>query len=223
MIFTSLPLLSAIKKDVLPASLLSNVICNFSCHCDSRYVGRTSQRLQDRIRQHVPKFIRTGQIQNSRNIFTHSGKSAIPVMFGESAIGQHLLDKPICAKNYCDKKFTILSFGLSSFHLSALEAVNSKSCKPNLCHQKEFIYNFKLLRSLHIVTLFSYNQSSPSSFISKSIEFFFSSFQRLSPNECRTKSLEMSFLLAIFKFCKTNHLFKIVKKIFQKRDVLEKK
>ena len=41
----------------------------------------------------------------------------------------------------------------------------------------------------------------------KSIKFFFPSFRRLSPNECLTKSLEMSFLLAIFKFCTTNHWF----------------
>ena len=40
--FTSRPLLPAIEKNVLPASLLSNVVYNFSCHCDSRYVGRTS-------------------------------------------------------------------------------------------------------------------------------------------------------------------------------------
>ena len=38
-------LLSAIKKDVLPTLLLSNVVNNFSCHCDSQYVGRTSQQL----------------------------------------------------------------------------------------------------------------------------------------------------------------------------------
>ena len=127
-IFTSRPLLSAIKKDVLPASLLSNVVYNFSCHCDSPYVGHTSQRLQNRIRQHMPKFIRTGQISNSRNICTRSGKSSTPVMFSDSAIGQYLLDNPICTKNYSDEKFTILSFGRSSFHLrvslvSPLEAV----------------------------------------------------------------------------------------------------
>ena len=46
-IFRSRPLLPAIKNDVLPVSLLSNVVYNFSCHCDSRYVGHTSQRLQD--------------------------------------------------------------------------------------------------------------------------------------------------------------------------------
>ena len=120
------PTSSGIKKDVLPASLLSNTVCNFSCHCDSRYVGRTSQQLQDRICQHIPKFIRTGQIPNSRNIFTRSGKSSTPVMFSESAIGQHLLDIPIYAKNYSNKKFTILSFGRWSFHLAALETIYIK-------------------------------------------------------------------------------------------------
>ena len=99
LIFTSFPFLLAIKKDALPASLLSNVVYNFLCHCYSRYVGRTSQRLQDRICQRVLKFIRTGQIQISSNISTRSGNSLTPVMFRESAIGQHLLDDPICAKN----------------------------------------------------------------------------------------------------------------------------
>ena len=87
-IFTSRPLLPAIKKDVWPASLLSNVVYNFSCHCNSQYVGRISQRLQDRIRQHVPKLIKTGQIPNYCNISTRSGKSSTPVMFRKSAIGR---------------------------------------------------------------------------------------------------------------------------------------
>ena len=34
-IFTTQPLLPAIKKDVLPALLLSNVVYNFLCHCNS--------------------------------------------------------------------------------------------------------------------------------------------------------------------------------------------
>ena len=67
-------------------------------------------------------------------------------MFSVSAIGQHLLDNPMCAKNYSDKKFTILLSDRSSFSLPALKAVYIKSCKPNLCRQKEFVYNLKLLR-----------------------------------------------------------------------------
>ena len=129
MFFTSCPLLPAIKKYVLPASLLNNVVYNFSCHCNSRYVGRTSQRLQEQIRQHVPKFIRIGQIPNSRNISTRSGKSSTPVKFSKSTIGQQLvLDSHMCAMNYSDEKFSILYFGRSSFHLCVLEAVYIKSC-----------------------------------------------------------------------------------------------
>ena len=58
-VYSTNELLSATNKYVLPALQKSNVIYQFSCHCDSRYVGRTSQRLQDRIKQHVPKSIRS--------------------------------------------------------------------------------------------------------------------------------------------------------------------
>ena len=48
-VYSTNELLPDTNKDVLPALQKSNVIYQFSCHCDSRYVGRTSQRLQDRI------------------------------------------------------------------------------------------------------------------------------------------------------------------------------
>ena len=35
------------------------------CHCDCRYVGRTTQRLQDRINQHIPKVLEPDT--NNRN------------------------------------------------------------------------------------------------------------------------------------------------------------
>jgi len=46
------------KESVLLAFQQSNLMYH-SCHCNSRYVGRTSQRLQDRIKQHIPKSIRS--------------------------------------------------------------------------------------------------------------------------------------------------------------------
>ena len=55
-VFTTRQLLSPTKKDVLPSHHCSNLVYLFVCHCDSRYVGRTSQRLQERIKQHIPKF-----------------------------------------------------------------------------------------------------------------------------------------------------------------------
>ena len=58
LIFSSQCMLPAAKKDVLPANQRSMVIYEYVCHCDSRYVGRTTQRLQERIKQHVPTAIR---------------------------------------------------------------------------------------------------------------------------------------------------------------------
>ena len=70
-------LLPVAIKDVLPALQNSNVIYQFSCHCDSRYVGRTSQRLQDRIKQHVPKSIRYGT--SSPNVIFQFANANIPL------------------------------------------------------------------------------------------------------------------------------------------------
>ena len=58
LIFSSQCMLPAAKKDVLPANHRSMVIYEYVCHCDSWYVGRTTQRLQERIKQHVLKEIR---------------------------------------------------------------------------------------------------------------------------------------------------------------------
>ena len=71
-------LLSATNKDILSALQKSIVIYQFSCHCDSRYVGRTSQRLQDRIKQHVPKSIRSCSFCQKRDCFLHVGANLPP-------------------------------------------------------------------------------------------------------------------------------------------------
>ncbi|MEC8569013.1 MAG: reverse transcriptase domain-containing protein, partial [Pseudomonadota bacterium] len=50
--------LSAIFKDVSPIHEKNNTIYHFKCHCDSEYIGRTSQRLHQRRDEHVPNNIR---------------------------------------------------------------------------------------------------------------------------------------------------------------------
>ena len=52
-----------------------------------------------------------------------------------SAIGQHLLQNPICALEYNDNKFSILARGRTSFPLSTLEATCIKTSKP-ICANK---------------------------------------------------------------------------------------
>ena len=43
-----------ISKKV-PVLLKSSAIYEYKCHCDSRYIGKTSHRLEDPIKQHIPK------------------------------------------------------------------------------------------------------------------------------------------------------------------------
>ena len=120
-------------------------IYQFLCHCDSRYVGRTSQRLEERIKQHVHGSIANPPASVNRQSLSRSCKTNTrPQQFHESAIGQHLLDNAQCALHYSNEKFSILARSRFSFHLSALEATFIESLNPLLCKQKEFVYSLKI-------------------------------------------------------------------------------
>ena len=148
-VYSTNELLSATNKDVLPALQKSNVIYQFSCHCDSRYVGRTFHRLQDKIKQHVPKSIRSCSSSQKRLLPARRCKSSTQTntqsLASDSAIGLHLLQNPTCAQHYDDSRFSILAQGRSPFHLSALEATFVKTSNPALCRQKEFVYSLKIV------------------------------------------------------------------------------
>ena len=126
----------AIHKDVLPAFQQSNVVYEYVCHCDSRNVGQTSQRLQDRIHQHVPKSIRN-RTSKERKQPERPEKLANSISHCNSAIGNHLLHNQKCASHYKDNQIFILSEARSDFHLSVLESIFITLRKPNLCRQKE--------------------------------------------------------------------------------------
>ena len=68
------------------------------------------------------------------------------IMVSESAIGQHLLTNPECAKTYTDDNFRIIGQGRSSFHLSVLESVYIKTQNPVLCKQKDFIFSLGIFK-----------------------------------------------------------------------------
>jgi len=143
-VFTTRQLLPATKKDVLPSHHQSNVIYQFVCHCDSRYVGRTSQRVQERIKQHIPKSITNPLTPHIRQSLPRPGKATSPSQFHQSAFDQHLLDNAQCALHYNQDKFSILARARTPFHLSTLEATFIKSLNPLLCKQKESVYSLKI-------------------------------------------------------------------------------
>ena len=141
------------SRTILPAIQKSFVIYEYKCHCDSRYVGRTSQRLQDRIKQHVQQWLRQQLTRPRRSQPHRSCKRTDTKPDCDSAIGQHLLDNDRFALNYDDKRFSILAAARSSFHLNLLEATYIKTRRPVLCRQKEFVYTLKLFRkSWHLAS-----------------------------------------------------------------------
>ena len=111
-------MLPVARKDVLPTNQKSSVIYEYKYHCDSRYVGQTSQRLQDRIKQHIPQWLRQQLICPRRSQPHKLCKRNNTKPDCDSAIGQHRLDNDQCALNYDDKWFSILAAARSSFHLN---------------------------------------------------------------------------------------------------------
>ena len=139
LVFTSNRMLPVARKDVLPTIQKSFAICKYKCHCDSRYVGRTSQRLQDCIKQHVPQWLRH-QLTPPRRSQPHTScKRNDTKPDCDSAIGKHLQDNDQCALNNDNKRFSILATARSYFDLNLLEAVYIKTQRPALCRQKGFV------------------------------------------------------------------------------------
>ena len=121
----------------------SLVFYEFSCRCEARYVGRTTQRLEDRIKQHVPTSIRKKtnieREQPPRGCKTCNAQNKC-----DPAIGQHLLENPECAKMYNDDKFRIIGQARSSFQQGILESVYIKTQNPVLCRHKELVFSLGL-------------------------------------------------------------------------------
>ena len=129
--FSTRKMFPTVRKDVMPTKQQSMVVYQYVCRCDCWYVDRTSQRLQDRIKQHIRKAIRN-QAQPNCDLFQSNHTST-------SAIGQRLLKNEKCASHYDDNQFSILAKGRTLFHLFTLEATFIKILQPELGRQKEFV------------------------------------------------------------------------------------
>ena len=135
--FSSKPMLPSSCKDHLPTHLTSNVIYRFECRCGLRYVGKTTQRLDTRIRQHVPNTLREKPTSGQKTKEKTKAKQ-------DSAIAQHLLTNVQCLDAFDKSLFRIISKARTHTILHTLEALYIKHLKPELCKQLEFV------KSLHL-------------------------------------------------------------------------
>ena len=133
-IFTTNRAFAGRAKDILPTTSLSSVVYEYTCRCERAYVGRTSQCLSERIKQHVP-----ATLLQARPVL-RKAKS-------DSAVARHLKENPACLQGGDDvrKRFRVLARARHLSHLSVLEAVHIRDKTPDLCKQKDFV------RVLHLV------------------------------------------------------------------------
>ena len=120
----SIPIRS--PKDRLPDACSSSLVYKFTCDCGAVYIGRTSRRLETRVREHLPKWLIEGR----------SGRAT-------SSICNHVLECDGLRGSLRDK-FSIVFRARNDRLLRILEALAIKAYKPALCRQKDYVIDLLL-------------------------------------------------------------------------------
>ena len=119
----------------------------FSCHCDSRYVGCTSRRPQDRIKQHVPKSIRFCSSSQKRLLPARRCKSSTQTntqsLASDSAIGLHLFQILPALNIMMTADFLFLPKAAHLFIYLLLKPLSSKLLTPPSADKK--LYSLKIV------------------------------------------------------------------------------
>ena len=134
--FTSRPMFRSAVKDRIPTHQISNVIYLFKCQCRRRYVGKTTQRLEARIAQHVPAKLTRRELINTP----------------QSAIGEHLKKSNTCSDKFNRDQFTIVCKARTCSVLHVLEALYIKTLQQDLCKQMEICFRSTCTRILSTST-----------------------------------------------------------------------
>ena len=113
----------SLPKDRLPTLSQSNLIYLYECrNCGKRYVGRTEQRLADRIDQHVPKHIITEPEPGKKTRGRPPKERSNPAEGYDSPIACHLAANKTCSRRYEVGDFSVLTRARTKNHLNVLEA-----------------------------------------------------------------------------------------------------
>ena len=152
--FSSRTTFSTTNKDVLPMHNLSNLVYSFTCVCERMYIGKTTQRLSERMKQHVP--VALANVAHTLNSITLGGDvlslpadeqvtlaKSLKESCSDSAITRHLKSSHDCLRAVCSNDlvnvFKVVARSRNHYHLDVLEAVFIKLHSPVLCQQKEFV------------------------------------------------------------------------------------
>ena len=109
-------------------------------------MGRTEQRLADRIDQHVPKHIITEPEPGKKPRGRPPKERSNPAEGYDSAIACHLAANKACSQRYEVGDFSVLTRARTKYHLNVLEAVYISVLNPVLCKQKSFVTSLTLFQ-----------------------------------------------------------------------------
>ena len=131
-VFTSRPLLCLQLKDNLPVSAVSYCVYSFTCSCGTTYIGRTTRRLSERVREHHPAWLHSGVTKSITSaIVSHLVESNHVVNVAEAF-------RPIYVVRRCQSK------GIRARILATAEAIGIRLNNPPLCSQKQFVRSLGL-------------------------------------------------------------------------------
>ena len=148
--FVSKPAFPSCLKDTLPVHYKSNVLYNFECRCGSRYIGKTIQRLEARIKQHIPAYVfepgkktkkKTTKQKKKENDQKEEEEEEEERKAPDSASG---CKRWLPQRTYDRKQFTVLTTARTQSKLDTLEALLIKKFKPDICKQKQFVCSLHL-------------------------------------------------------------------------------
>ena len=130
--FTTTPAVRLQHKDKVPSSEASFCVYKFSCSCGTGYIGRTTRRLTQRVREHHPAWIKSG--------VTKTINSAVVAHLVETNHRVNVQEafQPIYKVN------GRLPKTIKSRILETAEAIAIKLFKPVLCSQKQHIRALQL-------------------------------------------------------------------------------
>ena len=130
--FTTSALFSLNLKDKVPSHDQSMVVYSFSCCCAAEYIGRTTRRLSQRIREHHPAWLRTG-----------GNKSITSSVVAHLANTNHIVEPTRAFRVIYQAPLNQPKF-IRQRILAAAESIAIRQRQPVLCLQKQFVQSLCL-------------------------------------------------------------------------------
>ena len=130
--FTTRPLLRLNLKDIVPVHSQNMLVYSFICSCAAEYVGRTTRQLKERMKEHNPPWLRSGDQKSVRSaVVAHLVESGHPI--NSDASFRVLYKAP-----------HNLPRSIQFRCITTAEAVAIRLRDPVLCHQKRFVQALRL-------------------------------------------------------------------------------